>query len=103
MSKESSNCAKSRQAWHDLIEGQRKHPNPAAFRAGWKQLMEVAQTEQYLSDAHQVAFERLAHGGKALCPDCECAPNQLHVPGCEFEACPRCGGQLITCSCFDLA
>jgi hypothetical protein len=33
------------------------------------------------------------------CHDCAVTPGQLHVPGCDAEACPRCKGQAITCDC----
>jgi uncharacterized protein with PIN domain len=34
----------------------------------------------------------------ALC-ECEVRSGQLHLFGCELERCPRCGGQIISCSC----
>jgi|WetSurMetagenome_2_1015567.scaffolds.fasta_scaffold77202_3 hypothetical protein len=33
------------------------------------------------------------------CSDCKVAEGQLHVPGCEKERCPRCGGSAATCNC----
>ncbi len=33
------------------------------------------------------------------CPDCAALPGQFHVPGCDIEWCPRCGGQAIWCPC----
>jgi hypothetical protein len=41
--------------------------------------------------------------GEALsvdrCGDCGVLRGGVHHPGCEFEQCPRCGGQLIGCDC----
>lgn len=38
------------------------------------------------------------------CGDCDALPNTLHVPGCDMERCPLCGGQIISCSCiYELA
>jgi len=34
-----------------------------------------------------------------LCHDCGVAEGALHVPGCDMERCPFCGGQLIGCDC----
>jgi hypothetical protein len=35
------------------------------------------------------------------CHDCGVKPGQLHHPGCDWEECPRCGGQLLACFCND--
>lgn len=34
------------------------------------------------------------------CHDCDCQEGELHQPGCDMEACPFCGGQLIACGCI---
>ena len=35
------------------------------------------------------------------CHDCGTAPGAYHMPGCDMEECPRCGGQSISCDCED--
>ena len=35
------------------------------------------------------------------CPDCAAIMGELHVPGCEIERCPMCGGQVLGCDCVD--
>jgi len=33
------------------------------------------------------------------CHDCSVITSQIHLLGCDMERCPRCGRQLISCSC----
>ena len=37
----------------------------------------------------------------ARCGDCNAAYGHYHHAGCDCERCPICGGQLLTCGCFD--
>ena len=60
-------------------------------------------------EAYRIAGERLARvpfgreraagPTPARCPDCGAGPGELHVPGCEVEQCPACGGRVISCDC----
>ena len=34
-----------------------------------------------------------------FCPDCAVSVGGLHHFGCDWEQCPRCGGQQIGCDC----
>ncbi len=40
-------------------------------------------------------------GGR--CHDCGAKVGHFHHPGCDVEECPKCGGQLIGCSCVKYA
>jgi hypothetical protein len=51
-------------------------------------------------------LERVPYGKEALqwtpklaCGDCGVLPGQYHVRGCDFESCPACGLQALTCPC----
>ncbi len=34
-----------------------------------------------------------------ICHDCHAKEGEYHLPGCDMERCPFCGGQLISCNC----
>lgn len=36
-----------------------------------------------------------------ICHDCGAKVGEVHHLGCDWERCPRCGGQFITCDCDD--
>jgi len=50
----------------------------------------------------RVPFGREAAGvvsREGRCADCFASPGEYHVPGCEHEQCPSCGGRVISCRC----
>lgn len=57
---------------------------------------------------HFVAFPdgtelpAVKHARLAPCQDCGVSLGSAHHEHCQHEACPRCGGQMISCQCHDL-
>lgn len=72
---------------------------------GWPEKMEAAQKETHvLIDG--VAHERIKYGSETRwkwkapsCHGCAVLKGEYHVPGCDAEQCPVCGGQALGCAC----
>ena len=77
--------------------------------AGWpEKIMAAQQIVSLLLEGRVVPRVRYGHenddwgADQHPCADCAVFKNEFHVPGCDGEECPVCGGQLLSCNCpFD--
>jgi hypothetical protein len=73
---------------------------------GWPEKIAAAQLEQTYSIGG-AELGRIRYGGESQdwgaterpCGDCAVMKGQLHVPSCDIEECPSCGGQALACDC----
>jgi hypothetical protein len=76
---------------------------------GWPEKIKTAQlVPSYMLNGQAIA--RIRYGDEhddwkadqQPCHDCRVLKGEFHVPDCDVEECPTCGGQLISCDCtFD--
>jgi len=73
---------------------------------GWPAQIEAAQRQKTYAIGG-VEYPRVPYGEEGEdwgadshpCGDCAAAKGQLHVPRCDVERCPACGGQVLSCDC----
>jgi hypothetical protein len=55
----------------------------------------------FLDGVSRPRIKWLAPKEGVRCPDCGAQDQHYHHLPCDQEECPVCGGQLISCDCFD--
>ena len=73
---------------------------------GWPEKIAEAQATAHYRMAG-VDYVRVPYGSEQAdwgaeqraCGDCCVIRGEVHVPGCDIEECPKCGGQALTCPC----
>jgi hypothetical protein len=97
----------------DLLEAFRResitYNERKIYKAFVQEIIEAQTLTHYVID--DIPLARVKYGEELLwqevdssfanisCHDCAVTKGEYHVPGCDMEACPKCGTQAITCGC----
>jgi hypothetical protein len=90
------------------MENDRVIYNGVSMTPDWPAKIEAAQNVSSRTIQDKV-YSRVRFGDEQKdwraeqrpCRDCGVVKGQYHVPGCDVDECPACGGQAITCDCPD--
>ncbi len=80
---------------------------PVKWRSIALKEIEFNQKNHTLRDRDGKNYERIKYscqnehsdGILPYCGDCSAVDGEYHGFGCDFEICPKCGNQLISCEC----
>jgi hypothetical protein len=96
-------CTASKLKFAPYVRGKNKR-----YCDGCGQLPECCECEQeQFNESAVTILDRIPYGQEIRpkrleqkrCSDCAVKLGHFHHPGCDWEECPRCGLQLISCDC----
>jgi len=69
-----------------------RYGQESRFESTFKAMLERGESPAFVQEMRdkETAAER--------CPDCACKKGEYHHPGCDWEECPHCHNQLLSCS-----
>lgn len=91
-----------------LFEDCNRSPHDEAFhrvcsRCGYTQLMKLDDETHTIINGPlgEIKINKVTKEETKTCHDCGVTTGDFHKDGCDWEECPNCGRQLISCDCND--
>ena len=68
----------------------------------WKTPEDMGLTEEQITEKLDELWADANKTATKHCHDCNAAPGEFHLSGCDTARCATCGGQALSCDCDDV-